>query len=123
MQSIFFKGFILHSSSPLQKDREKNATQPEQATEVWDEYKSKEQVTEPSSCKHSARLRTKKIKLLGLVEDTLTMVDILFINSLTPTQIKDMGKQCGLPTETEDQPSSIEKLKAMEAQWCGGIVK
>ncbi|EHA8588612.1 hypothetical protein COCNU_scaffold005961G000050 [Cocos nucifera] len=69
--------------------------------------------------KRSARLRTKKVKALGLVEETLTDRDILFINSLTPTQVTDMGKLCGLLFEGGGHPNPIDKLKLMEIKRCG----
>ncbi|KAG1330807.1 hypothetical protein COCNU_02G007750 [Cocos nucifera] len=46
--------------------------------------------------KWSARIWSKKIKSLILIEDSLMAADVLFLNSLTAAQIADMGKKCGL---------------------------
>ncbi|KAG1335031.1 hypothetical protein COCNU_03G011500 [Cocos nucifera] len=91
----------LHSSQPLSK--------PSSNKETFNE----------NLCKRSARIRTKKIKLLGLVEDSLASADILFINSLTAAQISEMGKKCGLILDPSGQLNPCDKLKEMEIQRCG----
>ncbi|KAG1347823.1 hypothetical protein COCNU_06G016520 [Cocos nucifera] len=120
VQHVFKRILSALFSSPAQGQRAKNTTQLQQAIEVRDD---KEQVTDPPSHKRSARLRTKKIKSLDLVEESLTTKDILFINSLTAAQITDMGKRCGIIIEPNDQSNPIERLNTMEAQRCGRFIK
>ena len=69
--------------------------------------------------KRSAQLRSEKIKFFGLIEDSLMEADILFLNSLTATQILEIGKTCGMIFEPWQQMNPIEKLKVMEIQRCG----
>ena len=51
---------------------------------------------EISKHKRIARLRAKKVKALGLIEDSLNEADIFFINSLTNTELIKLGNQCGI---------------------------
>ncbi|XP_073117078.1 uncharacterized protein [Elaeis guineensis] len=69
--------------------------------------------------KRSARLRSKKLKSLGLVEDSLSMAGILYINSLTPAQVMELRSSYGLLFDNGSQPNPIDKLKAMEILRCG----
>ncbi|EHA8587875.1 hypothetical protein COCNU_scaffold003431G000040 [Cocos nucifera] len=71
----------------------------------------------PSFGKRSACFRSKKLKSLGLVEDSLSTVDILYINSSTPAQIKKMGSKYGFNCGSQSDP--IAKLKIMAILRCG----
>lgn len=117
------------TSESLQKTRSCNSLpcKPSTLEDCCDDQISEIPTLIPSQKKHktpnnptkrSVRLRSKKIKSLGLIEESLLDNDILFLNSLTVSQIQDMGKKCGMIFAPWQQMNPIEKLKAMEIQRC-----
>lgn len=73
----------------------------------------------PQKFKRSARLLSKKIKSLGLVESSLKSEDVLFINSLTAKDVREIGGKCGfLFNNTEDLV--LSKIKMMECNKSNG---
>lgn len=76
------------------------------------------QLTATCNSKRSARLRAKKVKTLGLIENSLNEADIFFINSLTNAELIKLGTQCGIILNQSNQITATDKLRKMELHRC-----
>ena len=63
-------------------------------------------------------VQAKKVKTLEMIDAEFKPKDVLFLNTLTPTKFRALGKKRGVPFHDTDS-SDIINLKEMESQRCG----